>query len=54
MPSVEGILNPQSGCAADRQTVDFQRRLAYANRQALAFFTADANTFIQFEIVTDH
>jgi len=40
--------------AADRQPIDAQRRLADSDGHALAFLAADADAFIELEIVTDH
>ena len=42
------------GGAADRQPVDAQRRLADADRHALAFLAADADAGVELHVVADH
>src|SRR5689334_10826784 len=42
------------GRAADRKTVDAQRRLTDADRHALSVLAAGADTGVEFHVVADH
>jgi len=41
-------------CATDGHAVDLQRRLTDADRHALAVLAANADTFVEREVVADH
>ena len=51
---VDGWRSLPLGRPTHRQPLNTQRRLADADGHALAFFTADADAFVERHVVTDH
>src|SRR5262245_29803382 len=53
-PATAGADCGRSARAADRESIDAQRRLSDANRHALPFLAAGADPVVELEVVADH